>query len=138
VRHLPQFRIARVLNKTAVTHLRVGEHLRVVVERAARHTGCFEHLDPVVGRFRRQHRVHRVLQRFTVRHARLVGRKTRVLAPFRVAQSLGTARPDRLAGRTDHQIAVLGLHALVGRVLAMTRALASRLIVIGEPLRRGP
>jgi hypothetical protein len=29
-------------------------------------------------------------------------------------------RPDCLAGGPDHQIAVLGLHALVGRILAMT------------------
>jgi hypothetical protein len=31
-----------------VADLRVGEHLRVVVDRAARHTGGFEHLDPIV------------------------------------------------------------------------------------------
>jgi hypothetical protein len=47
-------------------------------------------------------------------------------------------RPDRLAGGTHHQIAILGWHALIGRVLAVTRALAGRLLVVGEPLRRGP
>jgi crotonobetainyl-CoA:carnitine CoA-transferase CaiB-like acyl-CoA transferase len=33
---------------------------------------------------------------------------------------------------------VLGLHALVGRVLAMARALAGLLLTVGEPLCRGP
>ena len=32
-------------------------------------------------------------------------------------------------------MAVLGLHALVGRILAMTRALPGRLLVVGKPLR---
>jgi len=118
--------------------LRVGEHLCVIIDGAAGHAGRFEHFDPTRGGLRCQHYVHRGLQRITVRHARLIRRKTRVLAPFRVPQSLGTSRPDRFAGGTDHQIAVLGLHALVRRVLAVARALAGRLLVVGEPLRRGP
>jgi len=60
------------------------------------------------------------------------------LAPLRVPQSLGTTCPDRLAGGPHHQITVLGLNTLVGRVLAVARALAGRLLVVGEPLRRGP
>jgi hypothetical protein len=76
-------------------HLRVGEHLRVIVDPTARHPGCFEDLDPVVGGLGRQHRVHQGLQRIAVGYAYLVGRKTRVLAPFRVPQHLGTTRPDR-------------------------------------------
>ena len=55
-----------------------------------------------------------------------------------MAESLGTARPDRLTGGPHIRIAVLGLHALVGRVLAMARALPCRLLMVGEPLRRGP
>jgi hypothetical protein len=62
------------------------------------------------------------------------GRKTRVLAPFRTPEGRGAARPDRLSGGADHQIAVFRPHALVGRVLAMARALASGLLVVGEPL----
>jgi hypothetical protein len=74
--------------------LRVGEHLRIIIDRAARHAGRFEHFDPMVGRVGHQYRVHNVFQRVAVRHARLIGRKTRVLAPLRMPQSLGTARPD--------------------------------------------
>src|SRR6516165_10833745 len=138
VRDLAQFRVAGILHEGAVTHLRVGEHLRVIVNWAARHTGRLEHLDPMVSGLHGQHRVHRVFERRAVRHALLIGRKMRVLAPFRVPQSLSTARPDRLAGGTHHQIAVLGPHPLVGRVLAMARALPGRLLMVGEPLRRGP
>ena len=121
-----------------MAHLRVGKHLRVVIDRTARHSGGFEHLDPIHGGFGGQHRVHLVFQRVAVRHARLICGKTRVLAPFGVPQSLGTARPDRFAGGPYHQIAVLGLHSLVGRVLTMPRTLTGRLFMIGEPLCRGP
>src|SRR6266478_8519478 len=40
VRDLAQIRVARVLHEAAVAHLRVGEQLRVIVDRAARHAGC--------------------------------------------------------------------------------------------------
>src|SRR5271167_4408026 len=43
VRHLAQFRVARILHEAAVAHLRVGEHLRVIVDRAARYARRFEH-----------------------------------------------------------------------------------------------
>jgi hypothetical protein len=103
-----------------------------------KHSGRLKHLDPMIGGLGSQHRVHHVLQCLAVCHALPVGRKTRVLAPFGVPQRLGTARPDRPAGRPHHQIAVRGLHALVGSVLAMARALPGRLLMVGEPLRRGP
>jgi hypothetical protein len=105
------------LDEAAVAHLRVGEHLCVIVDRAARHTGHLECLNPVLGGRRCEHRVHHLLQRGAVLHALLVGGKTRILAPFRVAQSLRTARPDLLRPRP--QIAVFRPHALVGCVLAM-------------------
>ena len=38
VRHLAQLGIARILHEPAVADLRVGEHLCVVVDRAAGHT----------------------------------------------------------------------------------------------------
>ena len=47
-------------------------------------------------------------------------------------------RPDRLSGGTHHQIAVLGPHALVGRILTMARALPGEFFVVGQPLGRGP
>ena len=78
----------------------VGEHLLIVVDRGA--------VDLVVST------VYLGVQRIAVRHALPVGRKTRVFAPFRVAQRVGAAYPDRLSGSPDHQIAVLGPHALVG------------------------
>jgi len=43
---LAQFRVRRVLDRSAVGDLRVGEHLRVVVDRAARYARSFQHLDP--------------------------------------------------------------------------------------------
>ena len=48
VRHLAQFRVARILHEAAVAHLRVGEHLGISVNRAARHAGGFEHLHPMI------------------------------------------------------------------------------------------
>jgi len=43
---LAQLRVARLLNEAAVADLRVGEPLRVIINRIAGHTGGFEHLDP--------------------------------------------------------------------------------------------
>jgi hypothetical protein len=53
--------LPRLLNEAAVADLRVGEPLRVIINRAAGHTGGFEHLDPVLGGPGRQHRIHHVL-----------------------------------------------------------------------------
>jgi hypothetical protein len=39
----------RVLHEAAVVHLRVGEHLRVIVDRVAGNARDFEHLDPMRG-----------------------------------------------------------------------------------------
>lgn len=58
---LAQLRVARLLNEAAVADLRVGERLRVIIDRAAGHTGGFEHLDPVLGGLGRHHRIHHVL-----------------------------------------------------------------------------
>jgi len=58
---LAQLRVARLLNEAAVADLRVGEPLRVIINRAAGHTGGFEHLDPALGGPGRQHRIHHVL-----------------------------------------------------------------------------
>jgi hypothetical protein len=138
VRDFAQFRIARVLNEAVVAHLRVGEHLCVVVDRPAGHSCRIEHADPVTGGFRCEHRCHLCLQCLAVLHPSLVGRKTRALAPLQVPQSLRTARPDRLSGGSYHQIAVFRSHALIGSVLAMARALAGRLLVVGEPLGTRP
>jgi hypothetical protein len=38
VRHLTQFRVARILHEPAVADLRVGKHLRVIIDRAAHGT----------------------------------------------------------------------------------------------------
>src|SRR5262249_14922942 len=46
--------------------------------------------------------------------------------------------PDALGGAADHHVAVLGLEALIGRVLAMARAHARGLDVISEPARARP
>src|SRR5271165_5040996 len=60
MRDFAEFRVAGVLDEAAVAYLRVGEHLPVVIDRAARHAGGFEHRDPMPGGLCRQHRVHRV------------------------------------------------------------------------------
>src|SRR4029450_11748616 len=64
--------------------------------------------------------------------------KARIVRPLRMSEGLGAALPDALAGRPDHHVAVLGLEALVGRVLPMARAHAGWLHVIGEPARARP
>src|SRR6202023_1985029 len=48
VRHFAELRIARVLHEAAVAHLRVGEHLRVIVDRTAGHAGRLQHLHPMI------------------------------------------------------------------------------------------
>jgi len=96
VRHLTQFRVARILHEAAVADLRVGEHLRVVIDRAARQAGRLEHFDPVVGGTGCQHRIHHLLQRVAVRHARLVGRKSGSSHHSGCLKSLRTTRPDRI------------------------------------------
>src|SRR4029453_1098219 len=55
-----------------------------------------------------------------------------------MAQRAGAALPDGLTGRADHHVAVLGLEALVRRVLTMPRAHAHRLNVVRQPARAGP
>ena len=87
---------------------------------------------------RGEHRLDLGFECGTVLHPLFVGRKARVLAPFRVPQGYRTTCPDRLTGGADHHITVPCLHALVGCVLTMARALAGRLLVVGEPLGRGP
>src|SRR5579875_1873358 len=131
-------RIARILDHAAMPHLRVGEHLRIIVDRTAGNAGLFKHGDPMRGRAGGEDGFHFGFERGAVFKTRLVRRKARVLAPFGMAERLGAAPPDRLAGRPDHQIAVLRPHALIGRVLAMARALPRRLDMIGEPLGAGP
>src|SRR4029450_1754772 len=64
--------------------------------------------------------------------------KARIVRPLRMSEGLGAALPDALAGRPDHHVAVLGLEALIGRVLPMARAHAGGLHVIGEPTRARP
>ncbi len=92
----------------------------------------------MIGGAGREHVFYCRFQDGAVLQALLVGREVRVAAPFRVAEGRGAALPDRLAGSTDHQIPVLGPHALVGRVLAVARTLPGRLLAVGEPLRRCP
>src|SRR5260370_23760193 len=55
VRNLADLRVARVLDKATMAHLRVGEHLRVVVDRAAGYSSRVQYLDPVLGGVRREH-----------------------------------------------------------------------------------
>src|SRR5215469_2473032 len=138
MQQLTQFGIARVLHEAAVANLWIGEHLRVIVDWAAGHAGCLEHLDPVLGRCRRQDRFHLGFERYAIPHALPVGRKAWVVAPFGVPQSLGAALPDRLAGGSDHDIAVLCPHPLIRRVLPVARALAHRLLMVREPLCARP
>src|SRR5205085_10059511 len=122
--NVAELRVACVLDEPAMPDLRVGEHLAVIVDWAARHAAGFEHADPMLGRAGREYRLHLGFQRWAVLHARLVRREARVAGPFRMAKRGGAALPDRLAGGADHQIAVLGPHPLIGRVLAMPRAFA--------------
>src|SRR5262245_10297587 len=55
-----------------------------------------------------------------------------------MAERAGAALPDGLTRRADHHVTVLGLEALVRRVLTMPRAHAHRLDVVGQPARAGP
>ena len=137
VRDLAQFRVARILNEAAVAHLWVGKHLRVIVDRATRHAGAsststqWSVVLVVSTAFITSSNASRFAMRCWLVTKR--GSSRHSGCPRASAQ-----RPDRLADGTHHQIAVLGLHALIGRVLAMARTLAGGLLTVGEPLRRGP
>ena len=83
--------------------------------------GCLPYLDPMLGRVCHWHGFHCGFVRPTVRQP---GCRKGGFAPLLVSQGFGTAHPDWLAGRSDHQIAIRRPHPLVGRVLA-----------VGEPWR---
>ena len=89
--------------------------------------GCLPYLDPMLGRVCHWHGFHCGFVRPTVRQP---GCRKGGFAPLLVSQGFGTAHPDWLAGRSDHQIAIRRMHPLVGRVLAVGRALAGRLFVV--------
>src|SRR6266851_4510322 len=46
---MAQLRVGCVLDQTAVVHLRVAEHLLVIVDRAAGYAGRLEHGHPMIG-----------------------------------------------------------------------------------------
>jgi len=82
MRDFAEFRVARIWHEAAVARTCGSASICLIAGRATRYTGRFEHLDPVAGRFGGQHRAQHGLQRITVLRASLVGRKTRVSAPF--------------------------------------------------------
>jgi len=62
-----------------------------------------------------EHRLHLGFECGAVLHPLFVGRKSRVLAPFRVPEGRGTARPDRLAGGLKELLDILaqrGIHCV--------------------------
>jgi hypothetical protein len=81
-----------------MAHLWFGEHLPAIVDWTSGHAGRLQYRHPVLGGIRHQHRFHHALECRAVLHALLVGRKARVPAPYRVAQGLGAARQNGLAG----------------------------------------
>jgi len=102
VRDFAEFFVGGVLDQASVPHLRVAEQLLVIVNRTAGDAGCLEQAHPMIGSCRSEHRFHLGFERRAVLHPLLVCWKTRVLAPFRVSQSCGATRPDRLACSPDH------------------------------------
>src|SRR5205809_6867393 len=138
VGYAAELRVIGVDHHLAVQHLGIGEELLVGVDGPAGHTRVVQGLHPVRGRRGREHCRQLALEDGAMAPAVGAAAEARVFDPLRVPEGLGTALPDTLAGRAQHQIAVLGLEALVGRVLAMARALARGLLVIYQPARARP
>src|SRR5580704_11240102 len=91
-----------------MAHLRVGEHLVHLVDRAARHAGLVEDVDPVAARL-----VTRDLRDFLVEggavlRAQLVARVVGVGDELRRADRLAEALVDVGAGRRDVDVPVAG------------------------------
>ena len=138
VGHAAELGILGVHDHLAVQHLRIGEELLVGVHGPARHARVVQRLDPVRGGRRGQDRRDLLLEGEAILPAIGAAAEARVLEPLGMAEGGRAALPDALAGRADHHVAVLGLEALVRRVLPMAGAHSLGLHVIGEPARARP
>ena len=84
----------------------MGERLRDVVDRAARHPGRLEHRDPVVGVRAAQHALDLGPQRLLVLVAQRVGLEQRVLGQVRAVERMGQLDEEPVIAGGDDQMAV--------------------------------
>ena len=94
-------RMIKIDTHAACERLRMLERLADRMNGADRNAGRVERFDPLASCARCDDCVHRSGQCGEISHARGVGRKSRISAPFGMAQHIGDPLPVRLIGAAD-------------------------------------
>src|SRR6185295_11256872 len=128
--------VADLLHDAELAHLRVRERLVDRIDRAARHAGRVERIDPVGGAARSQVPLDVAVQAVAVLGAQRRGLVVGVLGEPGRADRVAQAQPDLAAGSGDVHVAVAGAKDAGRDRRRMVVARLLRDLALHQPARR--